>query len=192
MCVIIESTDYQQQKAQRLVLWMSVKNQTPVCYSHVYSKATTHYHYHCIRQCRVTVGQNSCHSRQTSTLASDSVSCLIRIQHVKVLSDTTHCSMVRSKSVCRKTVPDSGLEPLKITHGNEKPLAWQNSVEISPTLGDQLGGYTLLDAGFFTEVMRISCGENSSSSNSVQKYTCQHIHECACARHTHTHAHTHY
>ena len=45
-------------------------------------------------------------SRLTST--SDSVLCLMRIAHARFLSDTTHCPIVTSKSVCRTTVSDGG------------------------------------------------------------------------------------
>ena len=45
------------------------------------------------------------------TLLSDNASCLKRIAHARFLSDTRHCPMVTS--VCRRTVPDSGLGPLR-------------------------------------------------------------------------------
>ena len=39
---------------------------------------------------------------------SDSGLCLVRTEHARFLSDTTHCPIMTSKSVCRTAVPDSG------------------------------------------------------------------------------------
>ena len=52
---------------------------------------------------------DSCYgSRQTRTSPSDSVLRLTRIAPARVLSDTTHCPMMTSKSVCPSTVRGSG------------------------------------------------------------------------------------
>ena len=45
-----------------------------------------------------------------------SVLCLMRAVHARFLSDTTHCSMVTSNSVCRTTVPESGWGLKTVTH----------------------------------------------------------------------------
>ena len=52
-------------------------------------------------------------NRQTLTSPSDSVSCLMRTAHARFLSDTTHCLIVTSRSVCRETVPDIGSGPVE-------------------------------------------------------------------------------
>ena len=45
--------------------------------------------------------QCSCYgNRQTFTSPSDSVPCLMRMAHARFLSNTMHCPMVTSKSVC--------------------------------------------------------------------------------------------
>ena len=46
--------------------------------------------------------------RHTLPSPSDGVLCLMKLVRATFLSDTAHCPMVTSKSVCRMTVPDSG------------------------------------------------------------------------------------
>ena len=47
-----------------------------------------------------------CTSRETLTSPSDIVLCLMRVAHVRFLSDTRHCPMITSKSFCRTTASD--------------------------------------------------------------------------------------
>ena len=63
-----------------------------------------------VKICRTKASdESSCYgSSQILTLHSLAVTalCQIRIAHARVLSDTTHCPMVTSKYVCRRTVSD--------------------------------------------------------------------------------------
>ena len=63
-----------------------------------------------IRQCRRAVWQNiqlPYGSSQTLLSPSDSILCMMRMAHAAFLSDTTHCPMVTSRSICRTTMPDN-------------------------------------------------------------------------------------
>ena len=69
-----------------------------------------------IKYCRGTVGKKnntktySCYgSKQTLASLSDSVLCLMKITHARLLSDTSHCPTATSQSVCRRTELDGGL-----------------------------------------------------------------------------------
>ena len=62
-----------------------------------------------IRHCRRTVSDlTQVLWKKTLTSSSDSVLCLMRMPDAGLLSDTSHCPMVTSESVCRTTVSDSG------------------------------------------------------------------------------------
>ena len=95
-----------------------------------------------------------CGSRQTSTLLSDKILCLLTIARARFLSDTTDCPMVTSKSVCRMTVPNSGSGTIM-----RMAISWHLSSVIQTT---ECSGWILVQE---TELQVLSRGRDLQQSS---------------------------